>query len=274
MPRLILTSTRTEWLQERENGIGASEAAVVMGVSPWTTAKQLWDRKKGYAPEQAETPAMRRGTELEPLVLRLFSEAHPEYTVEPNAELYAHSTHDFIRATPDAFLEGENGGVEAKTGRDFTEVPVYYFWQVQHQMLVMDWDFVWVALMPNNGGFRSFLVQRDQESIDILVGRLTVFWESLKESRAVDLDPALIEERRGLIEAQQAIKARIDTIDAELKEQLGDAETGLVDGEVAVTWNVSSRTTFDSKKFKAENPTIYNAYTITKPVRTFLVKDK
>ena len=32
----------TEWLQVRRNGIGGSDAAAALGLSPWKSALELW----------------------------------------------------------------------------------------------------------------------------------------------------------------------------------------------------------------------------------------
>ena len=37
----------SEWLENRKNHIGASDAPVVMGVSPWDTPYKLWENKLG-----------------------------------------------------------------------------------------------------------------------------------------------------------------------------------------------------------------------------------
>ena len=39
--------TREEWLELRRNGIGGSDASVVMGKNPWRSIQQLWEDKTG-----------------------------------------------------------------------------------------------------------------------------------------------------------------------------------------------------------------------------------
>jgi predicted phage-related endonuclease len=52
--------------------------------------------------------------------------------------------------------------------------------------------------------------------------------------------------------------------ESELKTQLGlmreDAEEGIVNGEVVVTWKTQSRSSFDQKKFEAEHPALVSKY--------------
>ena len=44
--------TREEWLELRRNGIGGSDASVVMGKNPWRSIQQLWEDKTGKTPVQ------------------------------------------------------------------------------------------------------------------------------------------------------------------------------------------------------------------------------
>lgn len=38
--------TREEWLQLRRNGIGGSDASVIMGKNPYRSILQLWEEKQ------------------------------------------------------------------------------------------------------------------------------------------------------------------------------------------------------------------------------------
>lgn len=44
--------TREEWLELRRNGIGGSDASVVMGKNPWRSIQQLWEDKTSKTPVQ------------------------------------------------------------------------------------------------------------------------------------------------------------------------------------------------------------------------------
>lgn len=53
-----------EWLDFRRSKIGASDAAAIMGVSPWQTRYQKWEEKV-YGKDQEQNGAMARGTRYE-----------------------------------------------------------------------------------------------------------------------------------------------------------------------------------------------------------------
>lgn len=76
--------TREAWLKKRETlGIGASEAAAALGLSPWTSALTLWRQKVGEteAPDLSGNEAVSRGVRMEPALRTLFAAMHPELTV-------------------------------------------------------------------------------------------------------------------------------------------------------------------------------------------------
>lgn len=66
--------TREQWLAERRTGIGGSDIAAILGLSPWRTAVDVWLDKTGRSGPGEETEAMRIGTELEDYVARRYAE--------------------------------------------------------------------------------------------------------------------------------------------------------------------------------------------------------
>jgi predicted phage-related endonuclease len=69
---MIRMDSRDEWLQWRSTGIGASDIAGILGISPWASAYSIWAQKSmnvhGDNPPNAE--AMRWGTLLEDAILK------------------------------------------------------------------------------------------------------------------------------------------------------------------------------------------------------------
>src|SRR5262249_17463509 len=62
-----------EWHEHRKAHRNASETPAVLGCSPWVTRHQLWLQRTGRA-EQQINPAMRRGSELEPVARRAYEQ--------------------------------------------------------------------------------------------------------------------------------------------------------------------------------------------------------
>ena len=67
--------TREDWLSYRRLGIGGSDAAAIMGVSPFCTKRDLYYDKRGITPameeEESNWVAKEVGHRLEDLVHRI-----------------------------------------------------------------------------------------------------------------------------------------------------------------------------------------------------------
>jgi len=83
MPRIERLKQNTpEWHRWRLQGIGASDAPVVMGDAPFRTRRFLWSVKTGLARESAVGPAARRGRALEHAARGAY-ERHTGIQMEP-----------------------------------------------------------------------------------------------------------------------------------------------------------------------------------------------
>jgi len=56
---------KEEWLEERKNGIGGSDAATILGLNPYKTNIDLWEEKTGRkeAIDISDKPYVKYGTE-------------------------------------------------------------------------------------------------------------------------------------------------------------------------------------------------------------------
>ena len=111
------------WLQTRREGIGASDAGVLLGMSPYKTNVQLWEEKVGLrVPEDiSDKPYVQYGHDAEPHLRALFALDHPELEVKYDSpyNIIRNDDHPFIQASPDGELversTGRKGGLEIKT---------------------------------------------------------------------------------------------------------------------------------------------------------------
>ena len=73
--RLVNTSdmSRNDWLEHRRHGIGGSDAAVIMGVSPWKSLMDLWLEKTGQYVEDIDSESMYWGRVLEDVIAKEFA---------------------------------------------------------------------------------------------------------------------------------------------------------------------------------------------------------
>lgn len=134
-------NTRKEWLEYRRLGIGASDAPIVMGLSPWMTPLQLWEQKTADTVEEWEgNYATKLGDEAEPKIRSLF-ELQKGQSFEP--ALVESAEFPFIRASLDGWTEDKKTLVEIKLlnkkdwdiAKQTGKVPDKYYCQIQHQLI-------------------------------------------------------------------------------------------------------------------------------------------
>src|SRR3990167_4296803 len=71
----ITCADRPSWLEARRQGLGASDAPVILGLSPWKTPLALYAEKLGLEIEEPEqTEAMSWGLRLQPVIIAAFEE--------------------------------------------------------------------------------------------------------------------------------------------------------------------------------------------------------
>ena len=148
--------TREEWLEARQNRIGGSDAAAVLGKSPFITNEHLWEIKTGrlVQPDISSEDAVRYGTLAEDHLRELFKIDFPDYYVgyEPN-NMFTNPKYPFAHASLDGWLnkDGKMGILEIKTALVNTRlqaekwrdrIPDTYYCQVLHYLMVTGWDFV------------------------------------------------------------------------------------------------------------------------------------
>lgn len=139
--RLVKQEQDTEkWLEWRRQGIGASEAATVLGVNPWESAKSLWKVKTGRKKEFTGNYHTNRGKTLEPVAREIYESLYG-WKVPPACAV--HDEYDFVRASLDGLRSDHRLIVELKCPtpkwhRHVLEhgIPDWHYAQVQHQLLV------------------------------------------------------------------------------------------------------------------------------------------
>ena len=191
--------TREDWLAGRGQGIGGSEAAAAIGLSPWMTPIDLWKLKTGQAAPKdlSGNAAVEQGVKWEPVLRSLFEQTHEQYRVMhyPFDILYQ-SDRPWLFATLDGELidieTGHMGILEIKTATPSGKagwdkwnggnVPQNYYVQCLHQLLATGYSFVrlFACLFSVEGSYtiKEYEIERAdvQEDLDWLLAEETRFW--------------------------------------------------------------------------------------------------
>ena len=182
-----------EWLEMRRNAIGASDAPIIMGVSPWKTPHALWEEKLGLRETQPTTEAMKRGSLLEEPARGEFEKATG---LKMTPRVMEHPTYDWMIASLDGISEDGKSIVEIKCpGREdhltalTGEVPEKYYAQLQHQLAVTGLYMVYYYSYDGERGI-TIEVKRDDKYIDQLISMELAFWNCVQ-----NLEPPKLTER-------------------------------------------------------------------------------
>lgn len=301
---------RDDWLILRREGIGGSDAAAICGLSQWASPFSVWiDKVSTDPPVDNAGEAAFWGTVLEPVVRDTVAD-RTGLILKADPWLYAHPDHGFMRANIDGdaidgdadvgIYEGKTGSVYTADGWDDDQIPTAYQIQIQHYLAVTarTWAICGVLI----GGQRLEIrhVERDEELIGSLIEIETDFWRHVLDGTPPALDGSdattdllgrlyepvpgkelivdlgrateLIEARTAAAAAEKEAKTEKDRCSNELRALLGDATDAISpDGDRLFTWRPQTRTTIDSKRLKAEQPDIAEAYSRTSTSRVLRI---
>lgn len=135
MKIISLDQRSPDWLAWRNAGIGSSDAAAIVGASPWTTANELWIKKSAcyhslrkVVPEKSESEnsAMARGRRLEPKIAAEYSRLFG-WSTTPICG--AHDEHSFIKASFDGVSPRDKLAEEMIAAGDWS---IFQDWFSEH----------------------------------------------------------------------------------------------------------------------------------------------
>ena len=195
--------TREEWLSYRRLGIGGSDVAAIMGISPFATSRDLYNDKVGVEPvieEESNWVALEVGHRLEDLVAEIFSKK-TGLEVFPVRIMFRHPLYPFILADVDFFVRMPDGSfaiLECKTCNYNAKdkwadgnIPDHYVYQVRHYMAVMNIHHAFIACLWGNSekDFVYYPLDRDLLEEENIIEQEEYFWKEYGEragSKGVD----------------------------------------------------------------------------------------
>ncbi|HFT6251397.1 TPA: YqaJ viral recombinase family protein [Listeria monocytogenes] len=307
----ILTSIkdmdRTQWLLTRRQGIGGSDAGIIMGLNKYKTAFELWLDKTGQVlPDESAGEAAYWGNQMEEVVAKEF-EKRTGKKVRRSNMMYQHPEHDFMLANVDRFIVGEDALLECKTASAYLakewesdEVPATYLVQIQHYLAVTGKSKAYVAVLIGGNKFIWKEIDRDEELINQIIAFELDFWETnvkgqlapaldgssaaekyLKDRFTKSEDKQIIlpktfneylTERANLERDIKLLETRKKEIDNNIKGHMESAEKALSDN-YEVSWKSMTSKRVDTKKLKEKFSDIYLTVLMESHSRKFTVKE-
>lgn len=294
------------WLEERRKGIGGSDVAAIMGLSPWKTAYQVYQEKRKEVEDWGGNSLTDWGKRMEPAIRQWYSDQTGRDVRLPDKIMY-HPQHPFMLASLDGFTD-DGRVVEIKTarsGKDWGEpetnqIPDYYAVQVHHYMTITGFQVADIPVSIAGGSPSLYIVEADKEISEMIIEACAKFWErvqsgnppdpvtyadavarfgKIKSDGSIIATTELIEAIAGLKQLRAQLGAMEDAeeaVKAKLIIALGDQADTIIDsaGQTLVTYKLANgRKLFDSKSLEKEMPEVYQKYLKqSEPARRFLVK--
>lgn len=192
-----------DFLARRQQGIGGSDIAAIIGLSNWRTPRDIYLDKKGLSEPQDESDAMYWGHALEDVVAQEYAK-RTGYKVEKCNHLFVHPEYPFlignidrgvvVKGKRNAIIRGKlksNRILECKTasvyashewGESGTQViPECYKAQVQWYMGLTGAEYCDVAVLIGGRDFRMYEFKRDERIIEYLFAEGVKFWREFVE---------------------------------------------------------------------------------------------
>lgn len=199
--------TREDWLAGRKKfpGIGASEAAAIVGASNWQSPLDLWKLKVGLKEPKdlSDDEYVQYGIRAEEHFRALFMLKHEEFTLSyrPFDFLFLEER-PWLRCTLDGeltFPKGEHGILEIKTATIQSKgqyshwkdgIPDAYLCQILHQWLATEFQFTYVfaelSFLDGTSSLRTYYFRREDyiDELDWLLKKEVEFWENVQMKKA------------------------------------------------------------------------------------------
>lgn len=206
----ISFDNREDWLAQRQRiGIGGSETASILGLSPYSCSAQVFYEKLGFASKKFTSLAMIIGNEDEDKIARLWSHYDPNTGVESIPMNYQvgkvirkpmkinriirDPKYPYLFANPDRlFKNGKHRAIlEIKTINHWeaqkweSGVPIHYIIQIQHYMLVCGVQYAELAILESNSKIDVIPFEPSKEIQERIIDACSKFWDSITEARRI-----------------------------------------------------------------------------------------
>tara|TARA_R110000822_G_scaffold67870_2_gene165197 strand:- start:284 stop:1258 length:975 start_codon:yes stop_codon:yes gene_type:complete len=291
----------------RNQGIGGSDASVIMGLNPFKNRVELWEEKTGarVPADLSDIEKIKWGVLLEDIIAKEYADRTGKRVRNVN-RTYRHKQYPILQGHIDKKIEGLNAGVEIKNvglrqaKYWIKQPPVYYEYQVLHYLSITGFDFFDVVALVGGQELMIHTIERDENRIEELVHKELEFWNeyviknvpplpetsgecaSLFPIGKVDeiayLPPEMyhvIEEYHRENEIYKASGKKLDVLKTQIQNTMKDASVCEdSEGERVATWPTQTRSSLDQKQMKIDEPELCAKYLKESSFRRFSITQK
>lgn len=267
-----------EQKEERKKGLGATDCAAVMGLSPYKTPYELWLEKTGRTEDQAilSEDRLRLRHAHEETIAREYAFQKQVKLKRVNSTVY-HKRLPFMLCNLDRVIIGQRKIVECKSSSGFMrqiwgingtdEAPLHYILQVQHQLACAEYDDADLAALIDIDDYRIYPMPRNEKVIQRIEDACEKFWT---ENVLKDIAPEpttrgdlklmyplnngnFIEVGHNvhlILDDLDSVKAQTKTLDdererieKEIIQMIADNDGLTIDGEIVATFQATAKGT-------------------------------
>lgn len=174
-----------EWRSWRKRVIGASDAPTIMGENPWSKPEHLIKEKMGLVQEFRGNDATREGHALEDIARQ---KASNYLGIHYFPTIIQDSKHAFLAASLDGMSDDGTSILEIKSGAkshahtlSTGQIPDYYYAQLQHMLMISEFDSLFYASFRPNEKLIVLEVERDDDYIEVLFQKELDFVNIMKK---------------------------------------------------------------------------------------------
>jgi predicted phage-related endonuclease len=285
--------------------IGGSTIAAAAGIDPYLSPTALFLRMTGQIPEPEGNGHTRIGKALEPVILDLLAE-DGHFLPERGPQEIIDANRPWLVGHPDALgvgsalyvIEAKATGGWALRSWNGDEPPVTWQAQVQTYMHLTGTDRAVIAALIDGTTLRTIEVQRDDRAISMLLDRAERFYGMLCRGEIPEMDGAkstrdalherfaeatpgrkvraskqvrdVVAEMRQIALSMDAHKEQYEARRRMVEATMGDAEVLLDHADnVLAKWTPTTSHRLDTKRLKAELPTIHAEFAVPTTSRRF-----
>lgn len=253
---------------DRRTFIGGSDVGIILGLSSYKTAYELYLEKTAEQEiVSEETQYQYWGKRLEHIVREEYEKRND--CVVTLKDTLTHPEHSFIKAHVDGFVVDKNCVLEVKCSSSFMtqswgeegtdEIPLSYKAQVALYCAVTEADYADIAVLIGGHEYRQYRYIRDYDFEKVVIDAAVEFWKRVQERNAPDagcLDDlklmystsqakaiestydinTCITELKELSIKSKAIKAKEEQLKMEVFAHMKDADTLKCEENVLATW--------------------------------------